>query len=94
MAGAISLLANMLVGYSHGSDDQLLRGILIVLGWAVVIGLANGIMVAIVGLNPLIVTLAMGLILLGITYDFRLGTANESTVPPSSRTGSSSGSSA
>ena len=24
----------------------------------------------------------MGLILLGITYDFRLGTANESTVPP------------
>jgi ribose transport system permease protein len=82
MAGAISLLANMLVGYSHGSDDQLLRGILIVLGWAVVIGLANGIMVAIVGLNPLIVTLAMGLILLGITYDFRLGTANESTVPP------------
>ncbi len=82
MAGAISLMANVMVGASHGSDDNLLKGIGVVLLYGVIIGLVNGILVAIVGLNPLIVTLAVGLILLGMTYDYRLGNANESTVPP------------
>ena len=49
--------------------------------WAVVIGLVNGLLVAVLDLNPLIVTLSTGLILLGITAEYRLGTANESQVP-------------
>ena len=48
---------------------------------AVVIGLVNGLLVAVFDLNPLIVTLSTGLILLGITAEYRLGTANESTGP-------------
>ena len=81
MAGAISLLANILVGVAKGSDDRLPYAILIVLVWAVVIGLVNGLLIAILDLNPLIVTLSTGLILLGITAEYRLGTANESQVP-------------
>jgi len=81
MAGAISLLANILVGVAKGSDDRLAYAILIVFVWAIVIGLVNGLLVAILDLNPLIVTLSTGLILLGITAEYRLGTANESQVP-------------
>lgn len=81
MAGAISLLANILVGVAKGSDDRLPYAILIVFVWAFVIGLVNGLLVAILDLNPLIVTLSTGLILLGITAEYRLGTANESQVP-------------
>ena len=81
MAGAISLLANILVGVAKGSDDRLAYAIFIVFVWAIVIGLVNGLLVAILDLNPLIVTLSTGLILLGITSEYRLGTANESQVP-------------
>ena len=83
MAGAISLLANVLVGVAGGSNDRLAYAIFIVFVWALVIGLVNGLLVAVLDLNPLIVTLSTGLILLGITSEYRLGTANESQVPPS-----------
>ena len=81
MAAAISLLANILVGVSEGDDHRLAYALVIVLLWAVVVGLVNGFLVAILELNPLIVTLSTGLILLGITSEYRLGTANSSTVP-------------
>jgi ribose transport system permease protein len=83
MAAAISLLANVLVGVSEGSDDRLAYACLVVFGWAVVIGLANGLLVAVLELNPLIVTLSTGLILLGITAEYRIGIANNSAVPES-----------
>jgi ribose transport system permease protein len=83
MAAAISLLANVLVGVSQGSDDRLAYACLVVFGWAVVIGLANGLLVAVLDLNPLIVTLSTGLILLGITAEYRIGIANNSAVPES-----------
>jgi ribose transport system permease protein len=82
MAGAISLLANILVGASGGENGNLAVAVLVVLGWALVIGLVNGVLIGVIGLNPLIVTLAVGLILLGITEQYRFGTANESAVPP------------
>jgi ribose transport system permease protein len=82
MAGAISLLANVMVGASGGSNDRLAEAVFIVLGWAVVIGLVNGFLVAVLRFNSLIVTLAVGLILLGMTQRYRLGTGNESAVPP------------
>jgi ribose transport system permease protein len=46
-----------------------------------VIGFVNGFLVAILELNPLIVTLATSLIILGINTEYRAGTANNSTVP-------------
>jgi ribose transport system permease protein len=82
VAGTISLLANVVVGASHGANHDLVQAVLIVLALGVAIGLANGVLVAIVGLNPLIVTLAVGLVLTGATQRYRLGTANEAAVPP------------
>jgi ribose/xylose/arabinose/galactoside ABC-type transport system permease subunit len=81
MAGAISLLANVLVGVSGGSNDRMVWAFAVVFFWAVVIGLVNGLLVAFVGLNPLIVTLSTGLVLLGITAEYRLDIANNSKVP-------------
>lgn len=82
IAGTISLLANIVVGASEGSDSQLVSTVFIILAWAVVIGLVNGFLIAVLRFNPLIVTLAVGLVLLGITQRYRLGTGNESAVPP------------
>jgi ribose transport system permease protein len=81
MGASISLLANVLVGVSKGSDDRLARAILVVFVVAAAIGLVNGVLIAVLDLNPLIVTLATSLILLGITAEYRTGTANNSTVP-------------
>jgi ribose transport system permease protein len=61
-AGVISICGNVLVGVSVGSNHGLLVGILACVGLGALIGLANGILVGIVRLNPLIVTLAVGLI--------------------------------
>ena len=81
IGASISLLANILVGVSHGDNDRLAYAVLVVLFWAVVIGLVNGLLVAVVGLNPIIVTLATGLVLLGVTAEYRLGTAYSPSVP-------------
>jgi len=83
MAAAISLLANILVGVSQGQNDRLAYAIFVVLVWAVVIGLANGLLIAVLDLNPIIVTLSTGLILLGITDEYRVGIANNASVPES-----------
>lgn len=81
MAAAISLLANILVGVSKGQDDRLAYAVFVVLVWAVVIGLANGLLIALLDLNPIIVTLSTGLVLLGITDEYRVGIANNASVP-------------
>ena len=81
MGASISLLANVMVGVSLGQNDRMAIGIAVVFGVALLIGLVNGILIAILELNPLIVTLSTSLILLGITSEYRLGTANNSTVP-------------
>ncbi|MET0910350.1 MAG: ABC transporter permease, partial [Ilumatobacteraceae bacterium] len=81
MAAAISLLANVLVGVSKGQDDRLAYAAFIVLVCAVVIGVVNGLLVALIDLNPIIVTLSTGLILLGITDEYRVGIANNASVP-------------
>ena len=82
MGATISLLANILVGVAKGMRRPprqcALRSCS---SWAIVIGLVNGLLIAVIDLNPLIVTLATGLILLGITAEYRLGTANNTTVP-------------
>jgi ribose transport system permease protein len=81
MGATISLLANVLVGVSKGSNDGLAKAIVIVFLVAVLIGLVNGFLVAVFDLNPLIVTLAISLIVLGVTAEYRVGIANSTTVP-------------
>jgi ribose transport system permease protein len=83
MAASISLLANVLVGVSKGADGRLGGAVVAVICVAVLIGFINGVLVAIVELNPLIVTLSMKFIIDGATSQYRTGIANSSTVPDS-----------
>lgn len=83
MGASISLLANILVGVSEGADGRLVRAVITVFVVAAIIGFVNGFLVAVFDLNPLIVTLATSLVLLGITAEYRVGTANNSSVPDS-----------
>jgi len=83
MGATISLLANVLVGVAKGQDDRLPQAILVVLVLGVVIGLVNGLLVAVLELNPLIVTLSTGLILLGITAEYRSSSTSNTMVPTS-----------
>ena len=69
-AGVISLCGNVLVGVSVGSDRGLTVGILVCLGLGALVGLVNGILVGIVRLNPLIVTLAVGQIVLAYSSKY------------------------
>ncbi len=75
-AGVISLCANVLVGVSVGSNHGLVVGMLACLGLGALVGLVNGILVGIVRLNPLIVTLAVGQIVLAYSSKY----ATEHTV--------------
>jgi ribose transport system permease protein len=83
MAANISLLANVLVGVSKGQNDRMAVAVITVLAVAVLIGFVNGVLVAVVELNPLIVTLSMKFILDGANSQYRLGIANNSKVPDS-----------
>jgi ribose transport system permease protein len=60
--GVISFGGNLIVGVSLGTDHRLALGLLACLGLGAGVGFVNGILVGIVRLNPLIVTLAVGLI--------------------------------
>ncbi len=80
-AGIISLCGNVLVGVSANSDSRLALGILASIGLGALVGLANGVLVAIVRLNPLIVTLATGQIALAWSVRYNREVAANPNVP-------------
>jgi ribose transport system permease protein len=80
--GVIVLVANVAVGIGSGENGRIGQAIVICLAWSALIGLVNGVLVAVGGLNPLIVTLAVGQIVTGITVGYARTIANESAVPP------------
>src|SRR6187200_372344 len=77
--GVISLGGNLLVGVSSGSNDRLALGILACVG----LGLVNGVLVGILRLNPLIVTLAVGQIVLAVAIRYSREVTGQSAVPSS-----------
>jgi len=79
--GVISLGGNLIVGVSVGSDHKLALGLLACLGLGAGVGLANGILVGILRLNPLIVTLAVGQIVLAESLRYSREVTNSSQVP-------------
>lgn len=81
--GVIVLVAHLLIGFSGGSDGDLALAAIGALAVAVLVGLFTGILVGVLGFNPLIVTLAVGQILIGATLEYRNTIANESEVPDS-----------
>jgi ribose transport system permease protein len=78
----IVLVANVVVGASGGDNSGLAGAIVICIALAALVGLINGLLVVVVGLNPLIVTLAVGQIVTGVTVGYARNLANESEVPP------------
>jgi ribose transport system permease protein len=79
--GVISFGGNLIVGVSLGQDDRLALGLLACLGLGAGVGLVNGILVGIVRLNPLIVTLAVGQIVLAWSLRYSRENTNSLQVP-------------
>jgi ribose transport system permease protein len=79
--GVMFLGGNLIVGVGSGSNDRLALAILACIGVGALVGFANGVFVGILKLNPLIVTLAVGQIVLAWGLKYSRGVAEESDVP-------------
>lgn len=79
--GVMFLGGNLVVGVGASSDGRLALAIAACVGVGALVGLANGIFVGILKLNPLIVTLAVGQVVLALGLKYSRGITNESNVP-------------
>ena len=79
--GTFTLAAVVTVGVSQGSDDRLWVAIGFAVVLAALVGLVNGILIGGLGLNALIVTLAVGQIVLGIASRYYTQVAIQIPVP-------------
>jgi ribose transport system permease protein len=80
--GTFALAGMLVVGVGRVSDDRIGTAVLTALGVAVLIGLVNGLLIAGLKLNPLIVTLAVGQIVTGVLNRYYTSIAIQSSVPP------------
>jgi ribose transport system permease protein len=78
----VTLSSTIVLGFSGGHDEAILVAICGALLFATLIGLINGILVAVFELNALIVTLAVGAITTGATLWYRNTLPQEARVPP------------
>ena len=80
--GVISIGGNLIAGIGAGSNHRLLLAIPACLGVAMLVGFTNGILVGVLRLNPLIVTLAVGQIVLAWSSKYsRESVTNNPNVP-------------
>lgn len=80
--GSLTLAAVVTVGVGQASDERLWAAIGTALALVALVGLVNGILIAGLGLNPLIVTLAVGQIVTGIAFRYYSGVGIQTPVPP------------
>jgi ribose transport system permease protein len=78
----ITLASTLILGVSRGHDEYALIATLVALVFAMAIGVVNGVLVAVFRLNALIVTLAVGAIVSGVTLWYRESLPAEARVPP------------
>jgi ribose transport system permease protein len=78
----VTLSSTIVLGVSGGHDEAILTAVCGALLVATLIGLINGVLVAVFELNALIVTLAVGAITTGATLWYRDTLPQESRVPP------------
>ena len=79
--GTMSLAAVIMVGVGDGSNEKIWVAIATALAAAAVVGLANGILIGGLKLNALIVTLAVGLIVIGVVNRYGSTFPVQSPVP-------------
>ena len=79
--GVMFLGGNLIVGIGAGSNDRLALAVLACLGLGALVGFANGVLVGILRLNPLIVTLAVGQITLAWGLKYSRDVAAGANVP-------------
>ena len=79
--GTLTLAAVTTVGVGQASDQQIWAAIGAALLVAAGVGLVNGLLIGGLGLNPLIVTLAVGQIVSGIAFRYYTGVAIQTPVP-------------
>jgi ribose transport system permease protein len=77
----ISLSSTILLGWSRGRDEDMVVAIVAALVFAVAVGLVSGFLVAMLRLNSLIVTLAVGAMASGMTLWYRESLPAEARVP-------------
>jgi ribose transport system permease protein len=78
----VTISSVTLLAVSEGSDDRLLPSVMAALAVSVIVGGFNGLMIAVFGLNSLIVTLSVGAIVGGGALWFWESLSTESSVPP------------
>lgn len=79
--GTFTLAAVVMIGVGQGSDERIWTAIGVALVLAALVGLVNGILIGGLGLNALIVTLAVGQIVSGIAYRYYTSVAIQTPVP-------------
>ncbi|HEX9122150.1 MAG TPA: ABC transporter permease [Actinomycetota bacterium] len=79
--GTFTLAAVVTVGVGHASDDRMWTAIGVAIVLAALVGLVNGILIGGLGLNALIVTLAVGQIVTGIADRYYTSVAIQTPVP-------------
>jgi ribose transport system permease protein len=80
--GVVSFGGNLFAGVGAGADHRLPIAILAALGVGVAVGLVNGLLVGVLRLNPLIVTLAVGQVVLAWSSKYsRDVVTNQPNVP-------------
>ena len=78
----ITLSSSLILGISGGQDAALGQAVVVALAVSAGVGLINGVLVSNFRLNPLVVTLAVGTIMMGAAIWYREGIAQEARVPP------------
>lgn len=78
----VGLTCSVLVGVAQGSDQRLILAAAAAFLAALAVGAVNGLLIAVLKLNALIVTLAVGAMVGGLNLWYRQGLAAESRVPP------------
>ncbi|MGH8945950.1 MAG: ABC transporter permease, partial [Acidimicrobiia bacterium] len=80
--GTMTISALVIVGVGQQSDDRILLAIATAVGVAALIGLVNGILIGGTKLNALIVTLAVGQVVMGLVGRYVLTFPVQSAAPP------------
>jgi ribose transport system permease protein len=79
--GTFTLAAAVTVGVGQASDERIWTAIAMALLVAALVGLVNGVLIGGIGLNALIVTLAVGQIVSGIAFRYYTSVAIQTPVP-------------